>query len=41
MQLLLDAGAQVAPEVKDIGGGKVIASVKDADGNIIGLVQSP
>ena len=25
--------------VKDIGGGGLIASVKDADGNIIGLIQ--
>jgi hypothetical protein len=24
----------------DVGGGKLIASVKDADGNVIGLVQS-
>jgi predicted enzyme related to lactoylglutathione lyase len=41
LQLLLDAGAQVQEEVKDVGGGKLIASVKDADSNIIGLVQSP
>ncbi|MGH2426168.1 MAG: VOC family protein [bacterium] len=41
LQLLLDAGAQAQQEVKDIGGGKLIASVKDADGNIIGLIQSP
>ena len=41
LQLLLDAGAQAQQEVKDVGGGKLIASVKDADGNIIGLMQSP
>jgi hypothetical protein len=29
------------PHSKDVGGGKLIASVKDADGNIIGLIQSP
>ena len=40
LQLLLDAGAQALQEVKDVGGGKLIASVKDADGNIIGLLQS-
>ncbi|TMD43683.1 MAG: glyoxalase, partial [Chloroflexi bacterium] len=28
-------------EVQDVGGGKLIASVKDADGNITGLLQSP
>ncbi len=41
LQLLLDAGAQTQQEVKDVGGGKLIASVKDADGNIIGLLQFP
>ncbi len=41
LQLLLDAGARVQQEVQDVGGGKLIASVKDADGNITGLVQSP
>ncbi len=41
LQLLLDAGAQAQQEIQDVGGGKLIASVKDADGNIIGLLQSP
>jgi predicted enzyme related to lactoylglutathione lyase len=41
LQTLLDAGAQVQQAVKDVGGGKLIASVKDADGNILGLMQSP
>lgn len=41
LQLLLDAGAESLQEVKDVGGGKLIASAKDADGNIIGLIQSP
>jgi len=41
LQALLDAGAQTQQEVKDLGGGKLIASVKDADGNIIGLLQLP
>jgi len=40
LQSLLDAGAQMQEEVKDVGGGKLIASVKDADSNIIGLIQS-
>ena len=40
LKLLLDAGAQFHQEVKDVGGGKLIASVKDADGNVIGLTQS-
>jgi predicted enzyme related to lactoylglutathione lyase len=41
LQSLLTAGAQVQQEVKDVGGGRLIASVKDADGNVIGLIQSP
>ncbi len=41
LQFLLDAGAQALQEVKDVGGGKLIAIVKDVDGNIIGLLQSP
>ena len=41
LQLLLDAGAQVQQEVKDVGGVKLIASVRDADSNIIGLLQFP
>ena len=41
LQLLLDAGAQIQQAVRDVGGGKLIASVKDADGNITGLMQEP
>jgi predicted enzyme related to lactoylglutathione lyase len=41
LQSLLDAGAQAVQEVTDVGGGKLIASVKDADGNVIGLLQMP
>jgi predicted enzyme related to lactoylglutathione lyase len=39
LQTLLDAGSQILQEIKDVGGGRQIASVRDADGNIIGLVQ--
>ena len=41
LQLLLDAGAQIQQEVTDVGGGRLIAWVKDADGNITGLMQEP
>ena len=41
LQLLLDSGAQTLQDVKDGGGGKLIASVKDANGNVIGLSQMP
>jgi predicted enzyme related to lactoylglutathione lyase len=40
-QSLVAAGAQPQQQIKDVGGGKLIASLKDADGNIIGLTQSP
>jgi predicted enzyme related to lactoylglutathione lyase len=41
LQLLQDAGAQTQQEVQDVGGGKLIALVRDADGNVTGLIQSP
>ena len=41
LQILLDAGAQIQQAVKDVGGGKLIATVKDTDNNIIGLIQMP
>jgi predicted enzyme related to lactoylglutathione lyase len=41
LRSLLDAGAQVHQEVRDVGGGKLIASIKDASSNIIGLMQLP
>ena len=39
LKSLVDAGATTIQEIKDIGGGGLIASVKDADGNLIGLFQ--
>ncbi|MFF1449262.1 VOC family protein [Streptomyces sp. NPDC058274] len=36
---LLAAGAEPLQEVQDVGGGRLIASVKDADGNLIGILQ--
>jgi len=38
---LLDAGAEPLQDVQDVGGGKLIASVKDTDGNLVGLIQDP
>jgi len=37
---LLDAGTAVGQEVRDVGDGRLVASVTDADGNAIGLLQS-
>lgn len=39
LQELLDAGCQIQQDVKKAGGELLIALVKDADGNIIGLKQ--
>jgi predicted enzyme related to lactoylglutathione lyase len=39
LRSLLDAGAQPWNEIRDVGGGRLIATVKDADGNVIGLLQ--
>lgn len=41
LQSLLDAGAQMQQEVRNVGGGMLVAYVKDADGNSIGLIQLP
>jgi predicted enzyme related to lactoylglutathione lyase len=41
LEALLDAGAEAHQGVRDVGGGMLLASVKDADGNVIGLIQSP
>lgn len=38
---LLAAGAQTVQDVQDVGGGRLIATVRDADGNAIGLLQDP
>lgn len=41
LQLLTDAGATIFQDVKDVGGGKLIASAKGPEGNVIGLIQMP
>ncbi|HEY0450707.1 VOC family protein [Actinophytocola sp.] len=38
-QALLDAGATANDDIKEVGGGRLVGSVKDADGNVIGLLQ--
>ena len=38
---LVEAGAAAQSEVRDVGGGRLIPSVRDADGNVSGLLQSP
>ncbi len=36
---LVRAGAEEVQGVSDVGGGRLIASVRDSDGNVIGLIQ--
>jgi predicted enzyme related to lactoylglutathione lyase len=38
---LVAAGAEVLQDVQDVGNGRLIASLKDADGNLVGLLQDP
>ncbi|MET8944311.1 VOC family protein [Streptomyces sp. NPDC004542] len=38
---LLEAGAELRQDVRDVGNGRLIASVKDPDGNLVGLLQDP
>ena len=37
----VDAGAEVRQDITDVGGGKLIATVADTDGNVVGLLQAP
>lgn len=40
LQILVDAGAKIIQDVKNVGGGRLIASARDTDHNIIGLIQN-
>jgi predicted enzyme related to lactoylglutathione lyase len=35
------AGARVTEPVRDVGGGRLVATVADPDGNVLGLLQDP
>lgn len=39
VQVLVDAGGEVQGKIRDVGGGRQIVTVKDAEGNAIGLLQ--
>ncbi|MEU1297763.1 VOC family protein [Streptomyces sp. NPDC005840] len=41
LAVLLAAGAEVQQDVQDVGNGRLIAAVRDAEGNVIGLLQDP
>jgi predicted enzyme related to lactoylglutathione lyase len=38
---LVARGATKVQEITDVGGGKLIATAQDPDGNVIGLLQMP
>ncbi|MBV8710785.1 MAG: hypothetical protein JOY56_03365, partial [Solirubrobacterales bacterium] len=35
------AGATLKEAARDVGGGRLVATVTDRDGNVLGLVQDP
>jgi len=39
LQAMTEVGAEIVQDIKDVGGGLLIAQVKDADGNVVGLRQ--
>lgn len=41
VQSLLEAGGKTHQEVKDVGGGKLTALVREPGGNLVGLMQMP
>lgn len=41
LKAMLETGAEVVQDPKDVGGGLQIAQVKDANGNIVGFRQQP
>jgi predicted enzyme related to lactoylglutathione lyase len=41
LEALLDDGAEADQPIRDVGGGTLIATIKDADGNVTGLFQAP
>jgi predicted enzyme related to lactoylglutathione lyase len=41
LQAMTEAGAEIVQDVKDVGGGLLIAQFKDPDGNVVGFRQQP
>ena len=39
LQAMIEVGAEIVQDVKEVGGGLFIAQVRDADGNVVGLRQ--
>jgi predicted enzyme related to lactoylglutathione lyase len=41
IQTMTEAGATIIQDARDVGGGLLIARIKDADGNVVGFRQQP
>lgn len=41
VDMLGAGGTQIVQDVRDVGGGLLVAAVRDADGNVTGLRQQP
>lgn len=41
LKSLVEAGSSIVSPARDVGKGLLVASVKDVDGNVIGLRQEP
>jgi predicted enzyme related to lactoylglutathione lyase len=41
IQAMTDAGAEIIKDTTDVGGGLLVAQVKDTDGNVVGFRQQP
>lgn len=41
LQAMIEVGAKVVQDIRNVGGGMLVAQVKDADGNVVGLRQQP
>ena len=41
LQEMTENGAEIVQDAKNVGGGLLIARVKDADGNVVGFRQQP
>lgn len=41
LETMAEAGAETTQNIKDVGGGLLIAQVKDSNGNILGFRQPP
>jgi predicted enzyme related to lactoylglutathione lyase len=39
LQIIVDGSATIIEQIKNVGGGRLVASVRDKDSNIIGLIQ--